>query len=65
MWQVTRWTAAATVGVTLPRRSRSRSLGIERSRSIANTTDWVFGLASDPAVRQVTANVLDRFAGRR
>ncbi len=26
------------------------------------STDWVFGLASDPAVRQVTANVLDRFA---
>jgi hypothetical protein len=25
------------------------------------STDWVFGLASDPAVRQVTANVLDRF----
>jgi hypothetical protein len=25
------------------------------------TTDWVFGLASDPAVGQVTANVLDRF----
>ena len=27
------------------------------------TTDWVFGLTSDPAVMQVTANVLDRFAG--
>jgi len=26
------------------------------------TTDWVFGLASDPAVMRVTANVLDRFA---
>lgn len=24
------------------------------------STDWVFGLASDPAVQQVTANVLDR-----
>ncbi len=27
------------------------------------TTDWVFGLASDPAVARVTANVLNRFAG--
>ena len=27
------------------------------------TTDWVFGLAADPAVAQVTANVLDRFSG--
>lgn len=26
------------------------------------TTDWVFGLASDPAVQQVTTNVLHRFA---
>jgi len=26
------------------------------------TTDWVFGLAADAAVAQVTANVLDRFA---
>jgi hypothetical protein len=25
------------------------------------TTDWVFGLADDPAVAKVTANVLDRF----
>ena len=25
-------------------------------------TDWVFALASDPAVRQVTANVLGRLA---
>ncbi len=24
------------------------------------TTDWVFGLADDPAVARVTANVLDR-----
>ena len=24
------------------------------------TTDWVFGLADDPAVGRVTANVLDR-----
>ena len=24
------------------------------------TTDWAFGLASDPAVAQVTRNVLDR-----
>jgi hypothetical protein len=27
------------------------------------TTDWVFGLADDPAVARVTANVLDRFGG--
>lgn len=27
------------------------------------TTDWVFGLGTDTAVAQVTANVLDRFAG--
>ncbi len=27
------------------------------------TTDWVFGLAGDPAVARVTANVLDRHAG--
>ncbi len=27
------------------------------------TTDWVFGLAADPAVARVTANVLDRFIG--
>lgn len=27
------------------------------------TTDWVFGLAADRAVGQVTANVLDRFIG--
>ncbi|MFZ8997753.1 MAG: N,N-dimethylformamidase beta subunit family domain-containing protein [Ilumatobacteraceae bacterium] len=26
------------------------------------TTDWVFGLANDPAVARVTANVLDRLA---
>ena len=29
------------------------------------TTDWVFGLAEDPAVRRVTANVLDRYLTRR
>lgn len=29
----------------------------------AGSTDWVFGLAHDPAVARVTANVLDRFAG--
>ncbi len=29
------------------------------------TTDWVFGLAEDPAVRRVTANVLDRYLARR
>lgn len=29
------------------------------------TTDWVFGLAEDPAVGQVTANVLERFNKRR
>ncbi|MEM7341866.1 MAG: N,N-dimethylformamidase beta subunit family domain-containing protein [Actinomycetota bacterium] len=27
------------------------------------TTDWVFGLATDPAVAKVTANVLDRLLG--
>ncbi len=27
------------------------------------TTDWVFGLADDPAVAQVTRNVLDRYTG--
>ena len=27
------------------------------------TTDWVFGLADDPAVARVTANVLDRLSG--
>ena len=27
---------------------------------IVGTTDWVFGLADDPAVAQVTANILDR-----
>jgi hypothetical protein len=27
---------------------------------VIGTTDWVFGLASDPAVGQVTRNVLDR-----
>ena len=27
------------------------------------TTDWVFGLANDPAVARVTANVLDRYVG--
>jgi hypothetical protein len=27
------------------------------------TTDWVFGLAGDPAVARVTANALDRFMG--
>ena len=27
------------------------------------TTDWVFGLADDPAVARVTSNVLDRIAG--
>ncbi len=27
------------------------------------TTDWVFGLADDPAVQQVTRNALARFAG--
>lgn len=27
------------------------------------TTDWVFGLATDPAVAKVTANALDRFVG--
>jgi hypothetical protein len=26
------------------------------------TTDWVFGLATDPAVAQVTHNVLRRYA---
>jgi hypothetical protein len=25
------------------------------------TVDWVFGLATDPAVAKVTANVLDHF----
>jgi hypothetical protein len=25
------------------------------------TTDWVFGLADDPAVAQVTTNILDRY----
>ncbi len=28
---------------------------------VIGTTDWVFGLADDPAVAQVTANVLDRY----
>ena len=28
---------------------------------IIGTTDWVFGLADDPAVARVTANVLDRY----
>ncbi len=27
------------------------------------TTDWVFGLADDPAVQRVTQNALDRFGG--
>jgi hypothetical protein len=27
---------------------------------VIGTTDWVFGLAADPAVAQVTANILDR-----
>ena len=27
------------------------------------TTDWVFGLADDPAVQRVTANALNRFGG--
>jgi hypothetical protein len=27
---------------------------------VVGTTDWVFGLADDPAVAQVTANILDR-----
>lgn len=29
------------------------------------TTDWVFGLAGDPAVARVTSNVLDRLGGGR
>jgi hypothetical protein len=28
---------------------------------VVGTTDWVFGLATDPAVAQVTANILDRY----
>ncbi|MDH3682454.1 MAG: hypothetical protein OEV40_21175 [Acidimicrobiia bacterium] len=28
---------------------------------VAGTTDWVFGLARDPMVAQVTANILDRY----
>ncbi len=28
---------------------------------VVGTTDWVFGLADDPAVSQVTANILDRY----
>ena len=28
---------------------------------VIGTTDWVFGLADDPAVAKVTANILDRF----
>jgi hypothetical protein len=31
---------------------------------VIGTTDWVFGLAADPAVARVTANVLDRYLGR-
>jgi len=27
---------------------------------VVGTTDWVFGLADDPAVSQVTKNILDR-----
>jgi hypothetical protein len=30
---------------------------------MVGTTDWVFGLAADSAVRRVTANVLDRYLG--
>ena len=32
---------------------------------VIGTTDWVFGLADDPAVSQVTANLLDRYRGIR
>jgi len=28
---------------------------------VVGTTDWVFGLADDPAIAQVTTNILDRF----
>ena len=31
--------------------------------AVIGTTDWVFGLADDPAVAQVTANILDRYLG--
>lgn len=32
---------------------------------VIGTTDWVFGLADDPAVAQVMANVLDRYLDSR
>jgi len=28
---------------------------------VVGTAGWVFGLATDPAVAQVTANILDRY----
>jgi len=31
---------------------------------VVGTTDWVFGLVDDPAVAQVTANVLNRHLSR-
>ncbi len=31
---------------------------------VIGSTDWVFGLADDPAVSRVTANILDRSMGR-
>lgn len=38
-----------------------RPFGVDAGEVITiGTTDWVFGLASDPAVQQVTRNVLDR-----
>ena len=30
---------------------------------VVGSTDWVFGLADDPAVAQVTANIMNRFLG--
>jgi hypothetical protein len=32
---------------------------------VIGTTDWVFGLADDPAVSKVTANILDRYVEHR
>jgi hypothetical protein len=41
-----------------------RPFGVDGGEVITiGTTDWVFGLDADRAVRQVTANVLDRFLG--